>query len=116
MKVLLYALCRPRGGDIYHQRELSTGLQPDSGTQGLSAKLAPVAPLTLLAAHIMKDDHGLVLCDGQITTKCKLNKATHREDARRCAADQAFSLASRVSSLRTTAACQYNGALSELFS
>ncbi len=82
MKTLLYALYRLRGSDIYHQRELSTGLQPDSGTQGLSAKLAPVAPLTLLAAHIMKDEHGHVLCDGLITTKCKLNAliATHRED------------------------------------
>ena len=82
MKTLLYALYRLRGSDIYHQRELSTGLQPDSGTQGLSAKLAPVAPLTLLAAHIMKDEHEIVPCDGQMTTKCKLNalKATHRED------------------------------------
>ncbi len=73
MKALLYALGRLRGSDIYHQRELSTGLQPDSGTEGLSAKLAPVASLTLLAAHIMKDEHGHVLCDGQMTTKCKLN-------------------------------------------
>ena len=63
MKTLLYALCRLRGSDIYHQRELSTGLQPDSGThQGLSAKLAPVAPLTYLTAHIMKDEHGHVPC------------------------------------------------------
>jgi hypothetical protein len=83
MKPLLYALCRLRGSDICHQRGLSTGLQPDSsGTQGLSAKLAPVAPLILLAAHIMKDEHGHVLCDGLITTECKLNAliATHRED------------------------------------